>query len=153
MLSNNDADLVNYYPLTLTKEDRKRNPNMFKNNTCLVDSDKTKKQAASGDWVFELKKTKAAQPVPDAKKGKAADNVINLDTSDDELRFDSEENVMVVDEFVKKEVKTKIPSPLMLEDEEEEPNPYEHTTTTLERNRLYQGQTQEVEFDQNPWLQ
>ena len=111
----------------------------------MIDSDKTKKPGAMGNWMSELKKTKAAEPVPGDKKGKAAINksnsVINLDTSDDDLRFESEDNVMIVDEFVKKEVKTRIPSPLMLDDEEEEPNPYEHTTTCEERNRLYQGPT------------
>jgi len=115
---------------------------MYKNNTCLIDSDKTRKLGAVGNWMSELKKTKAVEPMPGDKKGKTALNksnsVINLDTSDDDLRFEGEDNVMIVDEFVKKEGKTRMQSPLMLEDEEEEANPYEHTATNFERNLLYQ---------------
>ena len=128
---------------------------MFKNNISLIDSDKTRKPAASGDWMSQLKKTKTIQQEQDVQKAKPSakkrDNVISLDTSDDELRFESDDNVMVVDGFIKKETKASKSSPLLIDEEEDEPDPYEHTFTSRERDRLYEGERQEVECDQKNW--
>jgi len=62
-LNTDQGDLVNYYPQTMTKEDRKRNK--FKDN--MMSSEKNRKPNAQINWMSELQKSKSIVQVNDEK--------------------------------------------------------------------------------------